>query len=126
MYILRVIITGMVVKLLKEEERLKMLRSFFMFSLVLLTSCIASTGQQHSFEEIRDNAVWDKVSQSMVEIENYRFSTYIGYNVLYCTGSGYVWGDDNHIITNAHVCKYAASIKVVLKSGENVQLRLLV
>ncbi len=102
-----------------------MLRSLFMFSLILFTSCIASHAvQQYSFEEIRDKAVWDKVSQFIVKIENYRFSSYVNYSVLYCTGTGYVWDNDNHIVTNAHVVQFASSIKVVLRSGERREAKI--
>ena len=95
-----------------------MLRSLFVFSLILCTSCIASRTVKHdSSTENCNQTVWEKVSQSIVEIENYRFSSRMGHNVLYCTGSGYVWDNDNHIITNSHVVQYANSIRVVLSGG---------
>ena len=104
-----------------------MLRSLFIFSLMLFTtSCIASNvDPYYSSEEVINKAVWDKVSHSMVKVENYRFSSHLGYSVLFCTGSGYVWDDDNHIITNAHVVSYAASIRVILRSGKSREAKII-
>lgn len=103
-----------------------MTRICFVFMLaVLATSCISGPIQTYFPEEIRDKAIFDKVSPSIVEIENYRFNSYTGYASLYCTGSGYVWDDENHVITNAHVCQYAASLKVILRSGERRDAKLI-
>jgi len=92
---------------------------------MLTTSCIASKPTlDYTAEEMRDKAVFEKVSESMLEIENYRFDSFVGHPILYCTGSGYVWDDDNHVVTNAHVCQYAASLKVILRSGERRDARI--
>ncbi len=94
--------------------------------MLFTTSCIASNvDPYYSSEEVINKAVWDKVSHSMVKVENYRFSPRLGYNVLYCTGSGVVWCDDNYIITNAHVCKYAASIRIILRSGKSREAKII-
>ena len=115
----------MVINRLKDEKGGNMLRSLFIFSLMLFTSCIASNvDSYYSHEEIQNKAVWDKVSLSIVEIENYRFNPRLGYNILYCTGTGVIWDDDNHIITNAHVARYASSIKVVLRSGKRREAKI--
>lgn len=103
-----------------------MTRICFVFMLaMLISSCVSEPLQSYFPDEIRDNAIFEKVSKSIVEIENYRFNSYIGYATLYCIGSGYVWDDQNHIVTNAHVCRYAASLKVILPNGERREAKLI-
>ena len=99
---------------------------FVFFVLAMLsTSCIASKPMlDYTPEEMRDKAVFEKVSPSILEIENYRFDSFVGHPILYCTGSGFCWDGDNHVVTNAHVVQYASALKVVLRNGEKRDARI--
>ena len=67
--------------------------------------------------------VFEQVSPSVTYITNKRFQRdYFSFNVMEIpqgTGSGFLWDDKGHIVTNFHVIYEADEIEVRLQNGKS-------
>ncbi len=74
-------------------------------------------------DEIANMQVFERVSPSVTYITNKRFQRdYFSFNVMEIpqgTGSGFLWDDKGHIVTNFHVIYEADEIEVRLQNGKS-------
>ncbi len=74
-------------------------------------------------DEIANMEVFEQVSPSVTYITNKRFQRdYFSFNVMEIpqgTGSGFLWDDKGHIVTNFHVIYEADEIEVGLQNGKS-------
>ena len=74
-------------------------------------------------DEIANMQVFEQVSPSVTYITNKRFQRdYFSFNVMEIpqgTGSGFLWDDKGHIVTNFHVIYEADEIEVRLQNGKS-------
>ncbi len=74
-------------------------------------------------DEMANMEVFEQVSPSVTYITNKRFQRdYFSFNVMEIpqgTGSGFLWDDKGHIVTNFHVIYEADEIEVKLQDGKS-------
>ncbi|MHC4269951.1 MAG: S1C family serine protease [Planctomycetota bacterium] len=74
-------------------------------------------------DEMANMEVFEQVSPSVTYITNKRFQRdYFSFNVMEIpqgTGSGFLWDDKGHIVTNFHVIYEADEIEVRLQNGKS-------
>ncbi|MCP4411381.1 MAG: trypsin-like serine protease [Gammaproteobacteria bacterium] len=74
-------------------------------------------------DELANMQVFEQVSPSVTYITNKRFQRdYFSFNVMEIpqgTGSGFLWDDKGHIVTNFHVIYEADEIEVRLQNGKS-------
>jgi len=98
---------------------------FVVSSLVLFSSCAQADLQTDENATIE---VFERVSPSVVFIKNASlqwdwFSTYV-YEVPQGAGSGFIWDNDGHIVTNFHVIYQANKIEVILSDQKSYKAKI--
>ncbi|MEL7182992.1 MAG: trypsin-like peptidase domain-containing protein [Pseudomonadota bacterium] len=78
-------------------------------------------------EELRTISIFEKAQASVVFIsmtQRRRDMFQMGVDVPSGTGSGFVWDDEGHVVTNAHVIRGASGATVRLPGGQDVPAQL--
>ena len=83
----------------------------------------SAAGDSHEDGGLSNNAIFKKVSPSVVGIVSYVGNDYFG-NAVSEQGSGIIMSEDGYIITNAHVVQNASQLEVVLTDGTTYEATL--